>query len=67
MNIQEFLQSKLDEGFTLGRLSSILEVSAAALSYQMNGQSKSVSLALAREIYKKFDILLTGFHIDEME
>jgi prefoldin subunit 5 len=67
MTIQKFIRQKLDEGFTLRRLSKVLNVSTTALSSQQNNQYKKVSLSLARSIYLKFDILLDGFHKDEIE
>lgn len=67
MTIQTFLKEQLEQGKTLGRLSKVLEVSPAALSYQLNGKSKSVSLQLAQKIYHLYNVQLDGFDLIEFE
>jgi len=62
MTIQNFIYNQIDRGFTLRRLSKLLGVSPAALSYHLNGKTKQVSLQLAKSIYEKFDFILDGFH-----
>lgn len=62
MTIQNFIHNQLDRGFTLRRLSRLLDVTPTALSYHLKGKTKQVSLPLAESIYNKFDLILDGFH-----
>ena len=67
MTIQTFLQEKLDEGFTLNRLATILEVSPGTLSKHLNNKIKKVRLSLAKKIYSNFHgVKLDGFLESEL-
>lgn len=61
MEIKDFIQSKIDSGVTINRLSKILKVSYPALRDHYEGNAQSVNSRLAKSIYKNFGIVLNGY------